>query len=89
MAREELLSNIEKLHTTPMGSTRIKENLGLNVADIVGFCKNKISDKRCEISKKGKNFYCDIDDMVITVNSFSYTIITAHAKRNRSFVREK
>lgn len=82
MVREKLLSNIEKLHTTPMGYTRIKENLSLDIDDIVEFCKNRISNERCAIYKNGKNFYCEIDDIVITVNSSSYTIITAHIRKN-------
>ena len=41
-------------------------------------CKNKILDKNCNIYKQGKNWYCEIDNIKITINSYSYTIITAH-----------
>ncbi len=74
-----LLENIDKIHTTDLGIIRIKKNLNIN-SDPVTYCKNKILDKRCNIYKKGKNFYCEIDNIVITINSYSYTIITAHYK---------
>ncbi|MEG1474440.1 MAG: DUF3781 domain-containing protein [Longicatena sp.] len=28
--------------------------------------------------KQGKNWYCKIDHITITINSYSYTIIRAH-----------
>ena len=73
-----LLSNIEKIHTTEMGIDRIKKNLKLNTNNVVEFCKNKILDKNCNIYKQGKNWYCEIDNIKITINSYSYTIITAY-----------
>ena len=76
--KQILLDNISKVHTTEMGIDRIKENLKLNTNDVVEFCKNKILDKNCNIYKQGKNWYCEIDNIKITINSYSYTIITAH-----------
>ena len=73
-----LLSNIDKIHTTEMGIDRIKKNLKLDTNDVVEFCKNKILDKNCDIYKQGKNWYCEIDNIKITINSYSYAIITAH-----------
>lgn len=73
-----LLLNIDKLHTTKMGIDRIKNNLELDSCDVVDYCKKKIIDKNCCIYKKGKNYYCEIDNLRITINSYSYTIITAH-----------
>ena len=64
MNQEILLANIDKIHTTSMGIQRIK--------------KNKILDNNCAIYKQGKNLYCAIDNIKITINSYSYTIITAH-----------
>lgn len=78
MNKEVLLSNIDKLHTTEMGIDRIQKNLKLNTLDVVQYCKNKILDKKCNIYKQGKNWYCEIDHIKITINSYSYTIITAH-----------
>lgn len=80
MDREILLENINKIHTTEMGIDRIKRNLKLNTSDIVGYCKVKILDGKCNICKKGKNYYCEIENIIITINSYSYTIITAHTK---------
>ena len=74
----ELLLNINKIHSTEMGIMRIKNNLKIDFNDIVEYCKNKILDKECNIYKKGKNWYCEIDNIQITINSYSYTIITAH-----------
>ena len=73
----ELLFNIDKVHTTKMGIDRIKKNLNID-SDVVEYCKNKLLDKDCNIYKNGKNWYCEIDDIIITINSYSYTIITAH-----------
>lgn len=77
MNREVLLSNIDKIHTTKMGIDRIQKNLKLD-NNVVEYCKNKILNKNCNIYKHGKNFYCEIDNIKITINSYSYTIITAH-----------
>lgn len=73
-----LLANIDKNHTTPMGVDRIKKNLKIDCEDVVLYCKEKILDEKCNIYKQGKNWYCEIDNIKITVNSYSYTIITAH-----------
>lgn len=78
--KNELLENTGKIHTTAMGIDRIRKNLGLdkNVSDVVEFCIGKISCPDCRIYRQGKNWYCEIQGMRITVNAYSYTIITAH-----------
>lgn len=76
--KQMLLNNIDKIHTTEMGIGRIKKNLELYTNDVVDFCKNKVLAKNCNIYKQGKNWYCEIDNIKITINSYSYTIITAH-----------
>lgn len=78
--KQILINNIDKIHTTKMGIDRIKKNLKLDINDVVEYSKNKVLDKNCNIYKQGKNFYCEIDNIVITINSYSYTIITAHIK---------
>ena len=80
MDKDVLIANIDKVHTTEMGVERIKKNLKINNNDVVKYCKEKVLDNRCNIYKKGKNFYCEIDNIIITINSYSYTIITAHIK---------
>ena len=79
--KQILLDNINKVHTTEMGINRIIKNLKLNTNDVVEYCKNKVLDKNCNIYKQGKNGYCEIENIIITINSYSYTIITAHIKR--------
>lgn len=76
--KQILLDNIDQIHTTEMGIHRIKKNLKLDTNDVVGYCKTKVLDKECNIYKQGKNWYCEIDNIKITINSYSYTIITAH-----------
>ena len=76
--KQILLSNIDKIHTTKMGIDRIKKNLKLNTNDVVQYCKNKVLDEKCNRYKQGKNWYCEIDNIKITINSYSYTIITVH-----------
>ena len=78
--KEKLLSDIDKVHTTKMGIDRIKKNLKIDTNDVVEYCKNKVLDKSCNIYIQGKNWYCEIDNIKITINSYSYTIITAHIK---------
>lgn len=76
--KQILLDHIDKIHTTELGIDRIKRNLRLENDDIVRYCKNKISDMTCNIYKQGKNWYCEVDNIRITIHSHSYTIITAH-----------
>lgn len=77
----DLIQNIDRLHTTEMGVERIRKNLSLGMEDVVSFCKNKIMHPQANITRNGKNWYVDVDDMIITVNAHSYTIITAHKKK--------
>lgn len=76
--RAILIDNIDKIHTTEMGVDRIRRNLKLENVDVVEYCKDKIMDENCHIYRQGKNWYCEIDSVKITVNVYSYTIITAH-----------
>ena len=71
----DLLNNIDKVHTTSMGIDRIKKNINI---DDIDYLKELIKDKNCNIYKQGKNYYCEINNIKITINSYSYTIITAH-----------
>ena len=73
-----LLGNLDRLHTTPMGVERIRNNLSLNEEDVVAWCRDRISDPKAAISRQGKNWYVDAENSRITVNAHSYTIITAH-----------
>jgi intein-encoded DNA endonuclease-like protein len=73
----DLIENINKIHSTELGLIRVKKNLELKTNDIIKYCKNntKEADK---INRKGKNWYVYKGDCIITINANSYTIITAH-----------
>jgi len=81
--KSELLKELDKLHTTELGAGRIKNNLSLDSDNIVEWCREKISSDRAAVTRKGKNYYIDVDNCIITVNAYSYTIITAHKKKNQ------
>ena len=77
----ELLKYLDKLQTTELGVERIKRNLSLDTEDVVVWCKDKIGSDHAIITRRGKNWYITVDDIVITVNAHSYTIITAHREK--------
>jgi hypothetical protein len=79
----ELIANIDKIHTTELGVVRIKRNLSLEVDDVVNWCKQRVQNKNSIIVRKGKNWYVNIDNCVITINAHSYTIITAHKNKSK------
>lgn len=74
----DLLANLDKLHTTEMGIDRMKRNLKIDEADVVKYCYGMILNPKAFIQQKGKNRYTYIENVKITVNAHSYTIITAH-----------
>lgn len=78
----ELLLNLDMLHTIDLGVVRIKRNLSLDVENVVDWCKTKILSENASIIRKGKNYYVNVDNCIITVNAYSYTIITAHKTLN-------
>ena len=78
----ELLNNLDKIHTTKMGVDRIKKNLNIEIEDVVNYLLNKIKNPDAVIERKGKNWYAIVDDIIITINAYSYTIITAHICKN-------
>ena len=80
MHKEALLENVDKIHTTEMGVSRIQRNLGIS-DEPVGYCITKLKKQDSKVKKEGKNYYVDVDDCIITINSSSYTIITAHKKK--------
>jgi hypothetical protein len=77
---KELTNNIDKIHTTKLGLIRIKNNLEIFDKDIIEYIKNIIINKECTIYREGKNYYCEYQNIIITINAYSYTIITAHKK---------
>ena len=77
MDKDILSENIDKIHTTKLGINRIKNNLHLD-GDVIDYCKKIILNKDTVIYKNGKNYYCEFNNIRLTINSYSYTIITAH-----------
>ena len=75
-----LLENLDRVHTTEMGVDRIRRNMKLGDIDVVSWCKEKILDKSAEIERRGKNWYVQDNECIITVNASSYTIITVHRR---------
>lgn len=81
--KNELITNLEKLHTTELGTVRIKKNLCLHsTTDAVSWCRDKIKSQDSKIRRSGKNWYVTTDCCIITVNASSYTIITAHKQKS-------
>ncbi len=77
MHKEELLKNIDRIHTTEMGVGRIQKNLGID-DEPISYCISKLKKEDSKVKKEGKNYYIEVDDCIITINSSSFTIITAH-----------
>ncbi|MBH1940653.1 DUF3781 domain-containing protein [Mobilitalea sibirica] len=73
----DLLSNLDKIHTTKLGVERIKKNLNLDIDDVVSWCIHKV-EITDNIFRRGKNWYVHGNDFVLTINAHSFTIITAH-----------
>lgn len=77
MHKKTLIENIDKIHTTEMGITRIQRNLEIDT-EPVEYCISKLKQENSVVTKEGKNYYVNVDNCVITINSSSFTIITAH-----------
>lgn len=76
--------NIQQIHTTEAGKNRIQKNLKLDSSiDPVEYCKKLLLNKNCLIGRKGKNWYAEIQNILITIHAHSHTIITAHKKINK------
>ena len=75
--KNKLIKNIDKIHTTELGIKRIRKNINIE-EEIVDYCKNILLNENSQIYQKGKNYYLKYDNILFTINSFSYTIITAH-----------
>ena len=81
MHKKVLLENVDRIHTTEMGVGRIQRNLGIS-EEPVGYCISKLKQENAKVVKEGKNYYVEVDGCRITINSSSFTIITAHKIKN-------
>lgn len=77
---DDLLGNLDKLHTTELGEQRIRKAAG-GVPDVVEWAKAQIGLPGAEISRVGKNYQIKTREYSITVNASIFTIITAHKER--------
>lgn len=80
MHKETLIENMDKIHTTEMGIGRIQRNLEIDT-EPVEYYISKLKQENSVVTKEGKNYYVNVDDCVITINSSSFTIITAHKNK--------
>lgn len=78
----DIIKNIDKLHTTELGIKRIRKNLMLVSDDVVEWCKRAIMSEDAVVERKGKNFYITSGIFRFTVNAGSFTIITVHMIRS-------
>ena len=74
----ELLKNLDNLHTTELGNKRIRRNCQIQDQDVVSWCRTHIESAQAAIIRKGKNWYVTTAGCLITINASSYTVITAH-----------
>ena len=79
--QNDLLMNIDKIHTTELGRKRIQKNLNLSCEDVVSYLKDLILDSKTIIYKDGKNWYCKNESIRITINSYNYLF-----KKNNIFL---
>jgi len=77
MLINDLINNLEKIHTTELGIIRIKRSVEPETEDVEDWCRQKTANAD-NIIRKGKNWYVYSGDCIITINADSYTIITAH-----------
>lgn len=77
----DLIYNIERLHTTEMGADRIRRNLASDCDNVMELCKTVILNKEASIKRMGKNWYVTLENITLTVNAGSYTVITAHLNK--------
>ena len=75
---EQIIENLDKLHTTELGVERIRRNLSPDTEDVVEWCREQIALPEAVITRNGKNWYVHVNNCIITINAYSYTIITAH-----------
>lgn len=76
VTKEEFLANLNKLHLSYEGFRRITKNLDLSDNLVIDYCRNKIKDQNCNIYRVDSKWYCEIDDMKIIVNVYSYEILS-------------
>ncbi len=77
MSVTKLLTDLHKIHTTEKSAERIRKNLKLT-QDPFSYCMKKLEEEHFIAHIKGKNWYVEFEDCILTINANTYTIITAH-----------
>ncbi len=77
---DELLQNLDKLHTTKLGAERLGRVNLVKPKNQVDWCRKMVLQST-RIIRRGKNWYVFSGDYVITINATSYTIITLHKSK--------
>lgn len=78
MVSRTILNDIQRLCALEPAQERIRENLDLGDADVVEYCKDMLSREDCRVMGEGENRLCMIGNVIISVNSVSHMIISAH-----------
>lgn len=81
MSDNLLIDNLYRMRTTPLGVVRIRRNVGEafdSESDVVEWCRERIMSPTAQITRNGKNFYIVSAGFRLTVNAYSFTIITVH-----------
>ena len=67
-----------------MGIDRVCRNVGLDQdTDVIVWAQQLIENAPSDsITRRGKNWYIIYNDILLTVNAHSYTLITAHKVSN-------
>ena len=78
--KDELLNHINELHTTELGEKRIKDNLKI-YSNVIDYVKKILLNNESIVYKKGKNYYVELYGFKITINSYNYSVITAHLNK--------
>ena len=76
----ELLLNVDKIHTTAKGLARINKNLEIDSEDAIAWLKSKLNENTI-MFHKGKNWYVSFEECAFTINANTYCVITAHIIR--------
>ncbi len=80
--KEQLLSNLDKINVSQISEQVIRGNLHIDPEDnVIDYCRKKLVSENCSISRLGSSWFCRIDNIVIPVNMFDYSILTAHELR--------
>lgn len=77
ITKNQLLHDLDRLHATPMSEARIRLNMKPD-KDVVIWAKEIINNDLSRVTRRGKNYYVQLNNAVLTINAHSLTLITAH-----------